>query len=175
MSSLENIHFDDLFWLWGLVSIPVLLLFYYIRGRKENVATHLANSAQIQNKGFWLFRFKPLLFTMRLLAIGLFFIGMARPQTTDVNTRNKGIEGIDIIMTLDVSTSMQAADFKPNRLEALKEVAAQFVEGRPNDRIGVVIYAGESFTQTPLTSDHKIVKNSLLDLRSYDLRSKGFA
>ena len=165
MSSLENIHFDDLFWLWGLVSIPVLILFYYLRERKKNVTTHLANSAQLENKGHWLLRFKPLLFVLRMLAIGLFFIGMARPQTTDVNTRNKGIEGIDIIMALDVSTSMQAADFKPNRLEALKEVAAQFVDGRPNDRIGVVIYAGESFTQTPLTSDHKIVKNSLHDLR----------
>jgi Ca-activated chloride channel family protein len=134
----------------------------------------LANSAKLKNKGNWLFRFKPLLFAMRLVAIGLFFIGMARPQTTDVNTRNKGIEGIDLIMALDVSTSMKAADFKPNRLEALKEVAAQFVDGRPNDRIGVVIYAGESFTQTPLTSDHKVVKNSLLELR-FDLIKDGTA
>ncbi|MCT4623065.1 MAG: VWA domain-containing protein [Schleiferiaceae bacterium] len=164
MPSIETIHFEDLFWLWGLLIIPVMVLYFVLRHKKRNVQTELANSSSVTSKGGFIGRFKPALFILRVIAIALLFIGMARPQTTDVNTKNKGIEGIDIIMALDVSTSMKAADFKPNRLEALKEVADEFVGGRPNDRIGVVIYAGESFTQTPLTSDHKIVRTSLEQL-----------
>ncbi len=165
MPNVENIQFVDPFWLWALLLIPIIVLYYYFLGQKKNVSLELANSQKMENTGFWLFRFKPILLVLRLIALSLFIVGLARPQTTDVNTRNRGIEGIDIMMALDVSTSMQAADFKPNRLEALKEVAAEFVDGRPNDRLGVVIYAGESFTQTPLTSDHKIVKEGLKDLK----------
>jgi len=165
MPNLENIQFVDPFWLWALLLIPLIVLYYYFLGQRKNVSLELANSQKIENQGFWLLRFKPVLLVLRLMALSLFIVGLARPQTTDVNTRNRGIEGIDIMMALDVSTSMQAADFKPNRLEALKEVAAEFVDGRPNDRLGVVIYAGESFTQTPLTSDHKIVKLGLKELK----------
>jgi Ca-activated chloride channel family protein len=99
-----------------------------------------------------------------MLALVLLTIAMARPRTVDVTTKVKKTEGIDIIMAVDISASMLARDLEPNRLEALKKVAINFIEGRPNDRIGLVIYAGESYTKTPLTSDKSIIFNAINDL-----------
>ncbi len=97
-------------------------------------------------------------FVLRILALICIIIVLARPQRTD-SWKNSEIEGIDILMTVDVSTSMLAEDLKPNRLEAAKDVAAEFINSRPNDNIGLVIFAGEAFVQCPLTSDHKMVLN----------------
>ena len=99
---------------------------------------------------------------------------MARPQTEDISTRTKTTKGIDIIMAIDVSSSMLARDLKPNRLSALKEVAADFIRKRPNDRIGLVAYAGEAFTKTPITSDKSIVLKSLKEI-SYGQLNDGTA
>jgi Ca-activated chloride channel family protein len=101
--------------------------------------------------------------------MGFLIIALARPQTTDVTTRTRGIEGIDILLTVDLSSSMLSRDLQPNRLEALKAVAQQFVEGRPNDRIGLVAYAGEAFTRVPLTIDHRMVQMSLAEMANGDL------
>jgi len=100
---------------------------------------------------------------------------MARPRTVDVTSQIKGTEGIDIVIAADISTSMLAQDFKPNRLEALKEVAIEFVERRKTDRIGIVIYAGESYTKTPLTSDKALVKTSIEDIDFTDAIDGGTA
>ena len=89
---------------------------------------------------------------------------LARPQTEDISTRTKTTKGIDIVMAIDVSSSMLARDLKPNRLTALKEVAGDFIKGRPSDRIGLVAYAGESYTKTPITSDKSIVLGALRDI-----------
>ncbi len=97
-------------------------------------------------------------FILRILALICVIIVLARPQRTD-SWKNSEIEGIDILMTVDVSTSMLAEDLKPNRLEAAKDVAAEFINSRPNDNIGLVIFAGEAFVQCPLTSDHRMVLN----------------
>ncbi|NMA73382.1 MAG: VWA domain-containing protein [Bacteroidales bacterium] len=97
-------------------------------------------------------------FALRILALTLIIIVLARPQRTD-SWKNSEIEGIDIMLTVDASTSMLAEDLQPNRLEAAKDVAAEFLNGRPNDNIGLVIFAGEAFTQCPLTSDHAVVLN----------------
>ena len=97
-------------------------------------------------------------FVLRVVALTMIFIVLARPQSSD-NWQNTEIEGIDIMMTIDVSTSMLSEDLKPNRLEAAKDVAAQFINGRPNDNIGLTIFAGESFTQCPLTVDHEVLLN----------------
>ena len=94
-------------------------------------------------------------------------VAAARPQTVDVSTRTKTNKGIDIVMAIDVSSSMLAQDLKPNRLSALKNVAGDFIDQRRSDRIGLVIYAGESYTKTPITSDKRIVKNALNEIR-YD-------
>jgi Ca-activated chloride channel family protein len=100
-----------------------------------------------------------------MAAIILVILALARPQTVDVSSKTKTTRGIDIVMAIDVSASMLAKDLKPNRLEALKNVAADFIKGRPNDRIGLVEYAGESYTKTPITSDKSIVLQSLRDIK----------
>lgn len=97
-------------------------------------------------------------FALRILTLALIIIVLARPQTTN-SWQSSEIEGIDIMLAIDVSTSMLAEDLKPNRLEAAKEVAAEFVNGRPNDNIGITLFAGESFTQCPLTVDHAVLLN----------------
>lgn len=103
-------------------------------------------------------------FVLRIAAIALLIIVLARPQSTD-NWQNTSTEGIDILLTIDVSTSMLAEDLKPNRLEAAKDVAASFINGRPNDNIGLVIFSGESFTQCPLTTDHTVLLNLFKDIQ----------
>lgn len=97
-------------------------------------------------------------FGLRILTLALIIVVLARPQTTN-SWQSSEIEGIDIMLAIDVSTSMLAEDLKPNRLEAAKEVAAEFINGRPNDNIGITLFAGESFTQCPLTVDHAVLLN----------------
>lgn len=102
-------------------------------------------------------------FVLRLLALSMLIVVIARPQTTD-NWQNTEVEGIDIMMAVDISTSMLAQDLKPDRIEAAKEVAAEFINGRPNDNIGLTVFAGESFTQCPLTIDHAVLLNLFRDI-----------
>ncbi len=97
-------------------------------------------------------------FVLRVVALTFVILVLARPQTTD-KWQNSEIEGIDIMLAVDVSTSMLAEDLKPNRLEAAKDVASAFINGRPNDNIGITLFAGESFTQCPLTVDHTVLLN----------------
>lgn len=117
----------------------------------------------------------PFLYVLRLLAMGFLILGIARPQTVDVSTRTKTNKGIDIVMAIDVSSSMLAQDLKPDRLTALKRVAGTFVEDRMSDRIGLVVYAGESYTKTPITSDKSIVKGSLREISFQGLIDDGTA
>jgi Ca-activated chloride channel family protein len=102
---------------------------------------------------------------MKLLALALVLLALARPQSSS-SWQNETTEGIDIVFALDISGSMLAEDLKPNRLEASKEVALEFISTRPNDRMGLVVYAGESFTQCPLTTDHTVLKNLFLDIKN---------
>ncbi len=102
-------------------------------------------------------------FVLRVLTIVFVILVLARPQTTD-NWQNSEIEGIDIMLALDISGTMQAEDFKPNRMEAAKEAAASFINGRPNDNIGLVIYSAQSYTLCPLTTDHAALLNLLKDV-----------
>ena len=106
----------------------------------------------------------PFLDITRLLSIFLIIVSIARPQEESNSTRSKSSSGIDIVIAVDISSSMLARDLKPNRLDALKNVASEFVKGRLNDRIGIVIYAGESYTKTPVTSDEKLILSSLQDI-----------
>jgi Ca-activated chloride channel family protein len=103
-------------------------------------------------------------FALRIIALILIILVLARPQTTD-SWQSSQVEGIDIMLAMDVSTSMLAEDLKPNRLEAAKEVAAEFINGRPNDNIGITLFSGESFTQCPLTIDHAVLLNLLKSVR----------
>lgn len=106
-----------------------------------------------------------MLFVFRILAITFLIIALARPQSTN-SWQNVTTEGIDIVLTMDISGSMLAEDFKPNRLEASKDVATEFIKARPNDRIGLVVFSGESFTQCPLTIDHTVLLNLFKGIKS---------
>jgi Ca-activated chloride channel family protein len=158
----ENLTFENPAWFWLFLSIP-LSAFWYWKKRAEQTATLKISSTQGFNKST-LASLRPLLFILKMLALALLTIAMARPRTVDVSTKVKKTEGIDIIISVDISASMLARDLKPNRMEALKEVARKFVLGRPNDRLGLVVYAGESYTKTPLTSDKSIMISSIDDL-----------
>jgi len=107
-------------------------------------------------------KYSPLL---RILSLVFLLIAIARPESSYDESRVT-TEGIDIVLAMDLSTSMMAHDFKPNRIEAAKQTALEFIDGRPNDRIGLVVFAGESFTQCPVTIDHAIVKNQLHGIRN---------
>lgn len=109
-------------------------------------------------------KLKPLLVALRLLTLSLLILALARPQTS-LNEEEISTEGIDIVIALDVSTSMLALDFKPNRLEAAKDVASEFIKDRTDDRIGLVVFAGESFTQCPITTDYTVLQNLLKEVK----------
>ena len=110
-------------------------------------------------------------FLCRLACFALAIVALARPQTTD-NWSTKNIEGIDIMLCMDVSTSMLAEDLKPNRIEAAKQVAVEFINGRPNDTIGLTLFAGEAYTQCPMTVDHAVLLNLLNGMR-VDMAERG--
>ncbi|WP_086475723.1 vWA domain-containing protein [Arenibacter amylolyticus] len=159
----ENIYFANPQFFWLLLLLPVAVLWYFLK-RKEQTASLKISSIEGFPKSSLLPKLKPLLFAMRLLALAAIIVAMARPQTEDISTRTKTTQGIDIVMSIDVSSSMLAQDLKPNRLVALKKVAAEFIDKRPNDRIGLVVYAGESYTKTPITSDKAIVQKALKEI-----------
>ena len=100
-----------------------------------------------------------------MVAVALLIVILARPQSTN-SWSNSSTEGIDIMLAMDISGSMLAQDLKPNRLEAAKDVAASFINGRPNDNIGLVVFSAESFTQCPLTTDHTVLLNLFKDIQS---------
>lgn len=162
----SHITFASPWFFWLLLILP-LMVWWYIRARHRLKASFKVSSLEGLKKipVSWKVRFRPLLFVLRLLGIALLIIAMARPQSSNV-TENIDSEGIDIVLCLDVSGSMLAQDFKPNRIEAAKNVAIKFVEGRPSDRIGLVIFAGESFTQCPITTDHDVLINQIKKVSS---------
>lgn len=147
-----------------LLLIPYIV--WYILKRKNNEAaiqvsdTHVYEHAPKSYKNYLLH----VPFILRVLALILLIIVLARPQTTN-SWQNSEVEGINIMLAVDVSTSMLAEDLKPNRLEAAKDVAATFINGRPNDNIGITLFAGESFTQCPLTVDHSVLLNLIKDVK----------
>lgn len=165
-------HLSHITWAnqWVLWLIPVVAIlatvWWYLRRRQQYPTLTFSDTSAF--KGFQspvkgvLKKYAPLL---RILSLGFLLIALARPQSSYDESKST-TEGIDIVLAMDVSTSMLSQDFKPNRLEAAKSVALDFVEGRPHDRIGLVVFAGESFTQCPVTIDHVIVKNQLKDIKN---------
>ncbi|QMU66793.1 MAG: VWA domain-containing protein [Flavobacteriaceae bacterium] len=160
----NNFEFSNPEFLWLLVIIPFLGIWYFFTRKKDAAVLTISSTKGFPTSSF-LPKLKPFLYGLRLLAIAALFIALARPRNVSVSTKTKANRGIDIVMAIDVSASMLARDLKPNRLEALKVVATNFVNRRPNDRIGIVLYAGESFTQTPITSDKGIVKRTISEIK----------
>ena len=144
--------------LLGLLLVPILL-WYWHEMRKADASVQISDTTtlarQPRSLRVWLLHVP---FVLRVAAIVLLSIALARPQLTN-KWSSESTEGIDIMMALDISGTMLAEDLKPNRLEAAKDVASEFVKNRPNDQIGLVVFAGESFTQCPLTTDHAVLVN----------------
>ncbi|WP_452224876.1 vWA domain-containing protein [Lacinutrix chionoecetis] len=161
----EGIEFLNKGFFWLLLLLPLAMLWYYFKNKQQTAELKISSLKGFKVTNSWLPILKHVLFGLRLIALTLLIIALARPRTVDVSTKTKTTRGIDIVMAIDVSASMLAKDLKPNRLQALKKVAAEFIKGRPNDRIGLVEYAGESYTKTPITSDKSIVLRSLEEIK----------
>ena len=161
----EGIEFVNKEFFWLLLALPLAILWYVLKHNKQTAELKISSLKGFKITNSLLPKFRHLLFVLRLVALALLITALARPQSVDVSTKTKTTRGIDIVMAIDVSASMLAKDLSPNRLEALKKVAAEFIKGRPNDRIGLVEYAGESYTKTPITSDKAIVLRSLKSIK----------
>ncbi len=165
MMNWSNFEFLNPEFLWLLILIPLLAIWQFFKRKKDVAVLTIPSVKGFKANTSILSKIKPILYLLRLLALAAIIVALARPRNVSVSKRTKTNKGIDIVMAIDVSASMLARDLKPNRLEALKKVAVDFVDRRPNDRIGIVVYAGESFTQTPITSDKSIVKRTISELK----------
>ena len=155
----------EFFWLFLL--LPAVVLWQLWKRKQQSPTLKISSVKGFKAQKSLLAKLKPFLFVFRLLALSSLIIAMARPRKVDISSQTKSTKGIDIVMAIDVSGSMLAKDLKPNRMEALKKVAENFVEGRPNDRIGIVVYASEAYTKTPVTSDKAIIQEAIQSIK-YD-------
>jgi Ca-activated chloride channel family protein len=152
--------------LWLLLLLPAIGYYLWWRRKKLTVTLQFSSLQIFKNIPQTLrerLRHVPL--ALRLLAIAVFIVALARPQSIS-DKQNISTEGIDIVLELDLSGSMLAEDFNPNRIEAAKQVASEFIDGRTNDRIGLVVFSAESFTQCPLTTDYPVLKNLLREVNN---------
>ena len=162
----ENIEFANPKLLWLLLLVPLAIIWYILRHKKQEAAvtfSDLKGMAKLPKTAKGIMRH--LLFALKMAALALLIVAIARPQSSSTNSTSN-IEGIDIVMAMDVSGSMLARDLKPDRLTAAKNVASDFVKDRPGDRMGLVIFSGETFTQVPLTTDHGVMLNMLAEMKN---------
>ncbi len=163
---MNNITFSDPGYLYLLLVIPAIITFYVLKQRNAFASLRMPALDPLAKAGTTFRNYlQNVLFGARMTAVLLLILVLARPQSTD-KFQDVSTEGIDIILALDISGSMLARDFKPDRLEASKDVATEFISGRPYDRIGLVVFSGESFTQCPLTTDHAVLINLLREIQS---------
>lgn len=162
---LDKLIFANPYFLLLLALVPLMALYHW---RKKETYLPLVNmsdtSAWQKGANTWRAKIRPYLFILKLLALAALILALARPQN-QYDEQKISAEGIDIVIAMDISGSMLARDFEPDRLGAAKRVAAEFVENRPHDRIGLVVFAGESFTQCPATTDHKVLESLLEEVK----------
>jgi Ca-activated chloride channel family protein len=162
-------YFDDINFAYPQLFLLGLLLpfmvFWYFKKENQQAAIKVSSSKNFAGLSSWKNIVMHIPFVLRLLAVAFIIVALARPQTKN-EIQNVNGEGIDIVLCIDISGSMTAQDFTPNRMEAAKKVAEDFVDKRVADRIGVVIFAGESFTVCPLTTDHTVLKNSIAGIQN---------
>ncbi|MEL1240994.1 vWA domain-containing protein [Flavobacterium flavipallidum] len=164
---MANISFLNPEFFWLFLLIPLAIIWLVLKKDQQSATLKVSSIKGFKSRTSTLAKLKPYLNVLRLLALSSLIIALARPRTVDISNQTKTTKGIDIVMAVDVSGSMLAKDLKPNRMEALKRVAADFVEQRPNDRIGLVVYASEAYTKTPVTSDKVIVEEAIGSIK-YD-------
>ena len=170
-----NLEFLNPEYFFLLALIPIVILWNYFNKNKINNSIRFSNTNAFEGQPNFYSILKSSLKIIRLVSLVLIIIALARPQVIDTSTRVKTNSGIDIIMAIDVSASMLAKDLKPNRLDALKNVADEFIKNRVSDRIGLVEYAGESYTKTPLTTDKSIILQSLREIKYNNIIEGGTA
>lgn len=164
---MTNITFTNPEFFWLFLLIPLAIVWLVLKKNQQSATLKVSSLKGFKSSNTLLAKLKPYLSVLRLVALSSLIIAMARPRTVDISNRTKTTKGIDIVMAVDVSGSMLAKDLKPNRMEALKRVASDFAQQRPNDRIGLVVYASEAYTKTPVTSDKVIVEEAIQSIK-YD-------
>ena len=160
----HNIEFTQP-WYFGLLLLLPFLIGWYVKTNSSRTASIAVSTAAAEGLGSWKTTLRHLPFICRIICLAAIITALAKPQLRNDQQRAEG-EGIDIILCIDVSGSMTAQDFTPNRLEAAKNVAIDFVNKRLTDRIGIVIFSGESFTQCPLTTDHSVLVSAIQNIRN---------
>jgi Ca-activated chloride channel homolog len=163
---LKGITFASPNYFYLLLLIPILVAWYFFRQKMNHADIQVSSTTGFEGvkKGIRLYLYHGL-YVLRMLTLVFLILALTRPQSKKSH-HDITVEGIDIVLAMDISGSMMAMDFKPNRIEASKSVAMEFIDGRPNDRIGLVIFSGEAFSQCPLTTDHAVLKNLFQDIRS---------
>lgn len=152
-------------WFWALWGIPLLSALHFFKNSSSQATVKVSDmNPFVGIESSWLAYGSSILFSIRILAFSLLILAIARPQSS-LSFEDLTKEGIDIVIALDVSHSMMAQDFRPSRLGSAKKVASQFISDRPDDRIGLVVYEGESFTQVPITTDHRVLQNGLANIQ----------
>ncbi|MGE0567717.1 MAG: VWA domain-containing protein [Bacteroidia bacterium] len=161
-----DIQFAEKHWFWLFLIIPVLVIWYWFRNNQLNADFNYSGFQLFEGiKSNWRVKLRHSLFVFRLIGISFLIIAIARPQSRS-SWKDTKTEGIDIVLSLDVSLSMLAKDFKPDRLNVAKDVLIDFIDARKNDRIGLVVFGGEAFTQCPTTTDHKVLKNMFAEVKA---------
>ena len=161
----------EFFWLFLL--LPAAIVWHFWKRKQQSATLKISSVKGFKAQKSLLAQLKPFLIVLRVVALSSLIIAMARPRKVDISSQTKSTKGIDIVMAIDVSGSMLAKDLKPNRMEALKKVAENFVQGRPNDRIGIVVYAAEAYTKTPVTSDKPIVQEAIKSIEYNNVLQDG--
>lgn len=162
---MSSIEFASTYYLYGLIIIPLLIVWYIFSGRKQQAYVKFSDTGFFTGMPkSWRTYARHILFAIEMCVLALLIIALARPQSTSKNQKIN-VEGIDIVLTIDLSSSMLAQDLKPDRLEAAKDISADFVKGRPEDRMGLVVFASETFTQVPLTTDHGMLLNMMKEMK----------
>ncbi|MCT4616479.1 MAG: VWA domain-containing protein [Marinifilaceae bacterium] len=162
---MHKIKFENPEYLYLLIIIIPMIVWYILKDKNNHASIRISTLAAFDSTKKTLKNYiRHSLIILRILAIATLVIAIARPQSRN-DKRNVSTEGIDIVLALDISSSMLARDFEPDRLEASKDIATQFISGRKDDKIGLVVFGGESFTQCPLTTDHKVLINLFQDIQ----------
>ena len=166
---MKDITFENPQFFWLFLLFPLLILWQWFRRKKEMPSVLFSSLQVVQPLRTWRTTLRPILYILRCLALAALIVALARPRSSSEITKTKTTEGIDIILSIDMSSSMLAKDLKPNRIEALKRVASHFIEQRTSDRIGIVVYSGESYTKVPATTDKSVVLQALKDIKQGEI------
>ncbi len=172
---MTNVTFLNPEFFWLFLLIPVLVAWQIWTRNQQSATLKMSSLKGFKHSKSLLAKLKSALFILRLVALSALIVAIARPRTVNISSQTKTTKGIDIVLSIDVSSSMLAKDLKPNRMEALKDVATEFIKSRPNDRIGLVLYAGESYTKVPVTSDKAVVIEGLQGVKFDNILQDGTA